>query len=109
MSAEQPTLQRSLGLAEATSFVVGGIVGAGIFRTPNLVAAEMGSAGPTMVLWLLGGVIAPPSRAPAARAAPGKIYFLKNPLGNPCTKKLMHMGFSFHSTFESQLHPTCLT
>jgi len=54
----QPDLARNLGLTEATSFVIGGIVGAGIFRTPSLVAAEMGSPGPTMLLWLLGGVVA---------------------------------------------------
>jgi APA family basic amino acid/polyamine antiporter len=58
MTSPQPTLHRGLGLPAATSFVVGGIVGAGIFRTPSLVAAEMGSPGATMMLWVLGGIVA---------------------------------------------------
>ncbi len=51
-------LRRGLGPLEATTFVIGAIIGAGIFRTPSLVAAEMGAPGPTMLLWILGGVVA---------------------------------------------------
>ncbi len=38
--------------------VIGGIVGAGIFRGPAVVAARVRSPGLTLVAWVLGGVIA---------------------------------------------------
>ncbi len=38
--------------------VVGITVGAGIFRTPGAVAAQLGRPGLTLLAWLLGGVIA---------------------------------------------------
>lgn len=52
------TLRRSLGLFDATMLVMGGIVGAGIFMTPSIVAQK--AATPTLILlaWLIGGAIA---------------------------------------------------
>ncbi len=49
---------RELTLFDATMVVVGGIIGAGIFRNPAIVAERAGT--PTLVLgvWLLGGLIA---------------------------------------------------
>ena len=38
--------------------VIGGIVGSGIFATPNVVAQRVGSAGLALAAWVLGGVIA---------------------------------------------------
>ena len=38
--------------------VIGGIVGSGIFATPNVVAQRVGSAGLALGAWVLGGVIA---------------------------------------------------
>ena len=47
-----------LGLFSATMLVVGGIIGAGIFLNPAIVAQRVGSAGATMATWGLGAVIA---------------------------------------------------
>jgi basic amino acid/polyamine antiporter, APA family len=38
--------------------VVGGIIGSGIFLNPSIVAQRVGSAGLTLSVWILGGVIA---------------------------------------------------
>lgn len=52
---EQPKQQ--LSIADAISMIVGIVIGAGIFRTPSLVAAN--TSGETMFLlaWVLGGVV----------------------------------------------------
>jgi len=50
-------LRRGLGLTDATAFVIGAIIGAGIFRTPGIVAEEMGAPGPTLLVWVFGGVL----------------------------------------------------
>ncbi len=51
-------LARRLGLTDATAAVVGGIVGAGIFLNPSVVARQLSN--PTLILgaWLLGGLVA---------------------------------------------------
>jgi basic amino acid/polyamine antiporter, APA family len=49
---------RRLGLFSGTMAVVGGIIGAGIFLNPAIVAQRTGSAALTMGAWTLGGVIA---------------------------------------------------
>lgn len=49
---------RSLGLFSATMLVIGGIIGAGIFLNPSVVAARMGSSEGTLLVWVLGAVIA---------------------------------------------------
>lgn len=46
-----------LSLTDATALIVGIVVGAGIFRTPSLVAANSGSSEAFLGAWLLGGVI----------------------------------------------------
>ena len=38
--------------------VVGGIIGSGIFLNPAIVAARVGSTGLTLLVWILGGVVA---------------------------------------------------
>jgi APA family basic amino acid/polyamine antiporter len=48
----------SLGLFSATMMVVGGIIGSGIFLNPAIVADRVGSAALTLVVWVLGGVVA---------------------------------------------------
>ncbi|MBI4912187.1 MAG: amino acid permease [Acidobacteria bacterium] len=50
--------RRVLGLFDATSVVVGAIVGVGIFFTPSKVAALTGSAGLALGAWGLAGLIA---------------------------------------------------
>lgn len=49
---------RRLGLFSATMVVVGGIIGAGIFLNPAIVAQRTGSGTLTLAVWGLGGAIA---------------------------------------------------
>jgi APA family basic amino acid/polyamine antiporter len=51
-------LVRGLGRVEATSVVIGGIIGASIMLAPSLVARQAGAPGLSLTMWLLGGVIA---------------------------------------------------
>ncbi len=45
----------SLTVLDAVALIVGMVIGAGIFETPALVAANSGSAGIALLTWLLGG------------------------------------------------------
>jgi APA family basic amino acid/polyamine antiporter len=49
---------RRLGLFSATMSVIGGIIGAGIFINPAIVAQRVGTAQLTLGVWILGGTIA---------------------------------------------------
>lgn len=49
--------RRILGLKEAVSLIVGIVIGAGIFRTPALVAGMTGYPGWMFAAWALGGVV----------------------------------------------------
>src|SRR4029078_2859854 len=55
---EAPRLARQLGLFDATMIVMGGIIGAGIFMNPYVVARQVHT--PLLILgaWLMGGLIA---------------------------------------------------
>jgi APA family basic amino acid/polyamine antiporter len=57
-TAPVPKLARQLGLFDATMIVMGGIIGAGIFMNPYVVARQVHT--PLLILgaWLLGGLIA---------------------------------------------------
>jgi APA family basic amino acid/polyamine antiporter len=46
-----------LGLFSGTMMVVGGIIGSGIFLNPAIVAARVRTAGLTLAVWVLGGII----------------------------------------------------
>jgi len=50
-------MPRSLGPLGATAIVVGITIGSGIFRVPATLAAQLHSAGPAMLCWVLGGLI----------------------------------------------------
>jgi amino acid transporter len=50
-------LRPSLGVVDAIALIVGTVVGAGIFRTPPLVAANAGNEAAMLLAWVLGGVI----------------------------------------------------
>ncbi len=50
--------RRALGTFDATMVVVAGIIGAGIFINPYLVAQRLPSAGWVLAAWALGGLIA---------------------------------------------------
>jgi APA family basic amino acid/polyamine antiporter len=47
----------SLGLFTTTMLVAGGVIGSGIFRKPGVMAAEVGSPGVLLGVWLLAGII----------------------------------------------------
>jgi APA family basic amino acid/polyamine antiporter len=51
-------LARRLTLFDATMIVMGGIVGAGIFMNPAVVAQEVGTPGAALGAWAVGGVFA---------------------------------------------------
>ena len=52
------TYARCLGLMSGTMAVVGGIIGAGIFRNPAVVVARVHTPELTLFVWGLGGVVA---------------------------------------------------
>ena len=52
------TYARRLGLFSGVMMVIGGIVGAGIFRSPQIVAQRVMTPGLTLGVWVLGGAIA---------------------------------------------------
>ena len=56
--AARITYARRLGFFSGTMAVIGGIIGAGIFRTPATVAARVGSARLALGAWVVGGLIA---------------------------------------------------
>jgi APA family basic amino acid/polyamine antiporter len=51
-------LKKSLRLFDGLAMVVGIMVGSGIFRTPGLVAAQLGRPWLTFIAWVLGGALA---------------------------------------------------
>lgn len=56
IAARDPAQRGALSVADAVAFTVGIVIGAGIFRTPSLVAANTGSTRAAMLAWLAGGV-----------------------------------------------------
>ena len=56
--AEQTQLARKLGLFDATMLVMGGIIGAGIFINPYVVAQRLHTPALILGAWVAGGVIA---------------------------------------------------
>ena len=60
MNTDSPTPQKLLRLLHplsAVALILGIVIGAGIFKTPSLVAGISGDAGWALVLWLAGAVI----------------------------------------------------
>lgn len=49
--------KRSLNTLDVIAVVVGIVIGAGIFRTPSLVAGNVDSAGMMLTAWVLGGIV----------------------------------------------------
>ncbi len=52
-----PTFQQRLGLFDATSLVMGTMIGSGIFVTSQEIASDVGSAGWLMAIWVLAGIM----------------------------------------------------
>ena len=55
--ASFPRLDRSLRTVDGLAMVVGIMIGAGIFRTPGLVATQLGRPWLTFVAWIAGGAV----------------------------------------------------
>ncbi len=47
----------SIGWFSAMCMVVGLMIGSGIFTTPAMVLANVGSTGLAVLLWLIGGIV----------------------------------------------------
>lgn len=79
----------SLALFDAVAIIVGIVIGAGIFQTPALVAANAGSEIAVMMLWLLGGAVSFVGALCYAELATtypdvgGTYYYLKRAFGRP--------------------------
>ncbi|MBI4551688.1 MAG: amino acid permease [Candidatus Latescibacteria bacterium] len=50
-------LARDLGLLGATTVIIGGIIGSGIFGAPAGIAKQLGSPGLMMLVWVVGGIL----------------------------------------------------
>jgi len=57
-NAQQTEYARRLGLFDGVMMTVGGIIGAGIFLNPSIVAQRVGTAPLTLAAWVLGGMVA---------------------------------------------------
>jgi APA family basic amino acid/polyamine antiporter len=73
------TLVRRIGVFDATTAVIGGIVGAGIFLNPSVVARAVPSPLVILAAWTLGGFVALVgawvyAELGSARPAPGGQY-----------------------------------
>lgn len=91
---EQPAISEatpkaSLGFVDAVALIVGIVIGAGIFQTPALVAANAGSDIAVLLLWLLGGAVSLVGALCYAELATtypnvgGTYYYLKRAFGHP--------------------------
>lgn len=57
LRAHEATPRPMLSVLDAVALIVGVVIGAGIFKTPALVATHAGDAGLFLFAWVLGGVI----------------------------------------------------
>ena len=57
MIKEQGTLKRNIKLFEGIVFVIGFVIGSGIFLKPAVVLKNMGSTGGAISIWIIGGII----------------------------------------------------
>lgn len=82
------TATSAIGLGEAVAMIVGLVIGAGIFETPALVAANLGSGVMVLLVWLVGGgvsLVGALCYAELATTYPhrgGNYYYLKRAYGS---------------------------
>lgn len=55
---QKKELPRLIGFWDGYAITLGAIIGSGIFRTPNKVAENFVSLGPSLMLWVFGGLLA---------------------------------------------------
>ena len=48
---------RGLGLLDATTLIVGSVIGSGIFVAPSIMAGYIQTPGLLLGLWVLGGIL----------------------------------------------------
>lgn len=53
----QHKMPKKLGLLPSVAYSVGGIIGSGIFVAPTSVLLHSGSAGLSLCLWVIGGIV----------------------------------------------------
>jgi len=88
LSSERAEPQPSLALIDAIAIIIGVVIGAGIFETPSLVAANTGSPTSLLFTWLIGGavsIIGALCYSELATTYPhvgGNYYYLKRAFGN---------------------------
>src|SRR5664280_1732183 len=56
-SEKQGTLKKNIKLFEGILFVIGFVIGSGIFLKPAVVLQHMGSTGGALMMWIIGGLI----------------------------------------------------
>jgi len=56
--APEGRLPRRLGAWSTTAVTIGIMIGSGIFRVPAVVAAATGTPGSTLLVWVVGGLVA---------------------------------------------------
>ena len=90
MKSDYPSPDKMLRLLSplsAVALIVGIVIGAGIFKTPSLVASISGDAGWALVLWLAGamisiiGALCYAELCTAYPSAGGDYHFLHRALG----------------------------
>jgi APA family basic amino acid/polyamine antiporter len=57
-ASDRPALVRGLGTVEATTIILGGVIGSGIFLAPALVANNVGSPARSLAVWAVAGILA---------------------------------------------------
>lgn len=55
--AGKPSLLSALGLFSTLMFVVGAVIGSGVFRKPGVMASQLGSPGLLLAVWLVAGLV----------------------------------------------------
>lgn len=55
---KQNRLKRELSYFSGVAYLIGGIIGSGIFITPSTILCRTGSFGLSMIVWVIGGIIA---------------------------------------------------
>lgn len=87
MTINAPSSKRSLAFIDAVGLIVGTVIGAGIFETPAIVAANASSNAAVILVWLAGGAISLVGALCYAELATtyphigGNYYYLKRAFG----------------------------